>query len=240
MLWIWPDRLDKQKWSLLCRNITLVQRNKKTAGLHTAALCRAGTAAIAGSITTVPVGGTVRFPVLHHSQERFEVAMGRVHPDLAILAWKSDSLEYPYIVRPSYRDRVRFRRDTFIKLGAVRSGDQGTYEVQTNYLGRELRNRDRERFELRVVEPMSTPTVEVSYNSSHLTVNCSTFSGCLIIARGSTPAPTPTSQKIAAAAAQSLQCYTATHCPEGPGVVGRSFSPHSFSPRSFSPRSFSP
>ncbi|XP_055522286.1 uncharacterized protein LOC129716439 [Leucoraja erinacea] len=152
-------------------------------GLHTAALCRAGTAATAGSITTIPVGGTVMFPVLHHSQERFEVAMGRVHPDLAILAWKSDSPEYPYMVRPSYRNRVHFRRDTFIELRAVRPGDQGTYEVQTNYLGKELRNRDREHFELRVIEPMSTPTVEVSHNSSHLTLNCSTTSGCPVTYR---------------------------------------------------------
>ncbi|XP_055521466.1 uncharacterized protein LOC129715620 [Leucoraja erinacea] len=153
------------------------------AGLHTAALCRAGTAATAGSITTIPVGGTVMFPILHHSQERFEVAMGRVHPDLAILAWKSDSPEYPYMVRPSYRNRVRFRRDTFIELRAVRPGDQGTYEVQTNYLGKELRDRDREHFELRVIEPMSTPTVEVSHNSSHLTLNCSTTSGCPVTYR---------------------------------------------------------
>ncbi|XP_032903451.1 hepatocyte cell adhesion molecule-like [Amblyraja radiata] len=153
------------------------------AGLHTAALCRVGTSATAGSITTVPVGGTVRFPVLHHSQERFEVAMGRIHPDLAILAWKSDSPEYPYMVRPSYRDRVHFRRDAFIELRALRPGDQGTYEVQINYLGRDLRNRDRERFELRVVEPMSTPTVEVSRNSSHLTLDCSTVSGCPVTYR---------------------------------------------------------
>ncbi|XP_078252028.1 uncharacterized protein LOC144591896, partial [Rhinoraja longicauda] len=109
--------------------------------------------------------------------------MGRVDPDLAILAWRSDSPEDPYLIRPSYRARVRFRPHDFIELRSVGLGDQGTYEVQTNYFGRELRNRDRERFELRVVEPMSTPTVEVSRNSSHVTLHCSTASGCPVTYR---------------------------------------------------------
>ncbi|XP_032903258.1 uncharacterized protein LOC116989788 [Amblyraja radiata] len=144
-------------------------------GLYTVAMCRAGTTATAGSITTVPVGGSVRFPLLHHSLERFRVAMGRLHPYHGILAWKSSSPESPHWVNPSYRDRVCFQRDAFIELRALGPGDQGTYEIETIYFGRELYNLDN--FELRVVEPMSTPTVEVSCNSSHLTLICSTVSG---------------------------------------------------------------
>ncbi|XP_055486229.1 uncharacterized protein LOC129693427 [Leucoraja erinacea] len=148
-------------------------------GLHTAtALCRAGTAA---TESTILVGGSVRFPLRNDSQGMFEVVMGRLHPYIGILAWKSNSPESPHWVNQSYRDRVSFQRDAFIELRAVGPGDQGTYEIQTIYFGRELYNVDN--FELRVVEPMSTPTVEVSCNLSHLTLNCSTVSGCPVTYR---------------------------------------------------------
>ncbi|XP_078272316.1 hepatic and glial cell adhesion molecule-like isoform X2 [Rhinoraja longicauda] len=97
------------------------------------------------------MGGMVRFPVQPHSHEKIRVSMWRLHPDLPILDWKSYSPESPSCIHPSYRDRVRFRLDGEIELWAVGLGDQGTYEIETNYFDREPRNRDVEHFELRVV-----------------------------------------------------------------------------------------
>ncbi|XP_078272334.1 uncharacterized protein LOC144603066 [Rhinoraja longicauda] len=74
--------------------------------------------------------------------------MWRVHPDLPILDWKSYSPESPSWIHPSYRDRVRFRLDGYRAVGPC---DQGTYEIETNYYGRELRNHDVVHFELLVV-----------------------------------------------------------------------------------------
>ncbi|XP_032890264.1 uncharacterized protein LOC116981362 [Amblyraja radiata] len=142
------------------------------AGLYTVALCRAGTTATRGSITTRCKA--VRFPLRHDSQEK--LVMSRLNPNIGILGWKSSSPEYPHIVISSYKDRIIFRRDAFIELRDVGPGDQGTYEI--SYYGRKLFDRDL--FELRVVEPMSTPTVGVSCNSSHLTLNCFTVSGCSV------------------------------------------------------------
>ncbi|XP_078272324.1 uncharacterized protein LOC144603059 isoform X2 [Rhinoraja longicauda] len=97
------------------------------------------------------MGGMVRFPVQPHSHEKIRVSMWRLHPDLPILGWKSYSPESPSWIHPSYGDRVRFRLDGEIELWAVGLGDQGTYEIETNYFDREPRNRDVEHFELRVV-----------------------------------------------------------------------------------------
>ncbi|XP_078271855.1 nuclear factor 7, brain-like [Rhinoraja longicauda] len=117
-------------------------------GLHTAALCGTRTSATVGSVTTVPMGGMVRFPVQPHSHEKIRLSMWRVHSDLPIMDGKSYSPESPSWITPSYRDRVRFRLDGAIELSAVGPGDQGTYEIETNYYGR---NHDVVHFELRVV-----------------------------------------------------------------------------------------
>ncbi|XP_078287910.1 zinc-binding protein A33-like [Rhinoraja longicauda] len=107
-------------------------------GLHTAALCGTRTSATVGSVTTVPVGGTVRFPVQPHNHEKIRVAM-----------W----------------DIVHFRLDGVIELWAVGLGDQGTYEIETNYYGRELRNHDVEHFELRVDQVKSSIQSLTKYKS---------------------------------------------------------------------------
>ncbi|XP_078272260.1 uncharacterized protein LOC144603009 [Rhinoraja longicauda] len=93
----------------------------------------------------------VRFPVQPHSHEKIRVSMWRVRPDLPILDWKSGSPESPSWIDPSYRDRVRFRLDGIIELWDVGLGDQGTYEIETNYYGREPRNHDVVHFELLVI-----------------------------------------------------------------------------------------
>ncbi|XP_032883425.1 uncharacterized protein LOC116977168 [Amblyraja radiata] len=165
-------------WCSICKTMGLLWL---LTGLYTVELYRAGMVATVGSITTIPVGGTVRFPLLHYSQEKVKVRMRRIDPYIGILGWKSNSPEFPHWINSSYRDRVHFRRDAFIELRAVGPSDQGAYEVQTIYNGSEMWKRDH--FMLRVVEPMSTPTVEVSCNLSHLTLNCSTVSGCLVTYR---------------------------------------------------------
>ncbi|XP_062903450.1 uncharacterized protein LOC134346078 [Mobula hypostoma] len=140
--------------------------------LPTVVQCRAAVVS-PDSITTVPVGGSVHFPILHGSEDKYEVTLGKTSPNqLKILAWMSDRPESPYVIRPSYRNRIHFRRDGVIEMRGIKMSDQGTYEVQTNYFGRELRKRDRDQFEIHVVEPVSEPIVEISRNASHVTLNC--------------------------------------------------------------------
>ncbi|XP_059813481.1 uncharacterized protein LOC132385431 [Hypanus sabinus] len=141
--------------------------------LPTVVQCRVAVAS-PDSITTVLAGGSVHFPILHVSEDKYEVTLWKTSPNqLNILAWMSDRPESPYVIHPSYRNRVHFRSDGVIEMRGINMSDQGTYEVQTNYFGRELRNRDREQFEIHVVEPVSEPTVEISRNASHVTLNCS-------------------------------------------------------------------
>ncbi|XP_062903453.1 uncharacterized protein LOC134346081 [Mobula hypostoma] len=140
--------------------------------LPTVVQCRAAVAS-SDSITTVPVGGSIHFPILHASEDKYEVTLGKTSPNqLKILAWMSNRPETPYVIRPSYRNRIHFRRDGVIEMQGIKTSDQGTYEVQTNYFGRELRNRDRDQFEIHVVEPVSEPVVEISRNTSHITLKC--------------------------------------------------------------------
>ncbi|XP_072890804.1 uncharacterized protein [Hemitrygon akajei] len=140
--------------------------------LPTVVQCRAAVASPA-LITTVLAGESVHFPILHVSEDKYEVTLGKTSPNqLKILAWMSDRPESPYVIRPSYRNRIHFRRDGVIEMRGIKQSDQGTYEVQTNYFGRELRNRAREQFEIHVVEPVSEPIVEISRNASHVTLNC--------------------------------------------------------------------
>ncbi|XP_051899646.1 SLAM family member 9-like isoform X1 [Pristis pectinata] len=154
------------------------------AALHSVTLCRATASASVDSVTTIPVGGSIRFPILHSSEEKYEVTLGQISPsNLKILAWKSDSPETPYVIRPSYRHRVHFQQGDFIELRDVQLSDHGTYEVQTNYFGSELRNRDREQFELCVGELVSEPEVQITRNSSHLTLSCSAVSSSSITYR---------------------------------------------------------
>ncbi|XP_062903940.1 uncharacterized protein LOC134346493 isoform X2 [Mobula hypostoma] len=140
--------------------------------LPTVVQCRAAMAS-PDSITTVPVGGSVHFPILHGSEDMYEVTLEKTSSNqLKIVAWMSDRPQSPYVIQPSYMNRIHFRRDGVIEMRGIKMSDQGTYEVQTNYFGRELRNRDLDQFEIHVFEPVSEPIVEISRNASHVTLNC--------------------------------------------------------------------
>ncbi|XP_072890840.1 uncharacterized protein [Hemitrygon akajei] len=140
--------------------------------LPTVVQCRAAVA-FPALITTVPAGGSVHFPILHVSEDKYELTLWKTSPNqLKILAWMSDRPESPYVIRPPYRNRIHFRSDGVIEMRGIKQSDQGTYEVQTNYFRGELRSSDLDQFEIHVVEPVSEPIVEISRNASHVTLNC--------------------------------------------------------------------
>ncbi|XP_055503242.1 uncharacterized protein LOC129704262 isoform X1 [Leucoraja erinacea] len=139
------------------------------AGLSTVALCRAGTTTITVTITTLCK--MVPLPLRNDRQEW--VVMRRLDPNIEILRWKSSSPERLHIVNSSYKDRIMYQQ-AFIELRDVGPSDEGTYKI--TYYGSDLIDL----FELRVVEPMSTPAVGDSCNSSLITLNCFIDDGCTV------------------------------------------------------------
>uniref|UniRef100_UPI00398E4001 SLAM family member 5-like n=1 Tax=Pristiophorus japonicus TaxID=55135 RepID=UPI00398E4001 len=155
------------------------------AALHCITLCRAVTPASLNSVTILPVGQDIQFPINYRSDEKYEVTFRRRSPvSLKIMAWNSARPERPYVTHPSYERRVQFHRDAFFVLQDVQLDDEGEYMVQTDYLGIQLRNHDRDSFTLRVFEPVSQPEVVITGNcSSNLKLNCSTARGTKVTCR---------------------------------------------------------
>ncbi|XP_067829768.1 SLAM family member 9-like [Heptranchias perlo] len=147
--------------------------------LHWITLCRAAISASPNCITKLPTGEDIRFPINHYSDEKHEVTFRRRSPiRLKIMAWKSDRPERPYVTHPYYRHRVQFHKDGFFELQNVQLYDGGMYEIQTDYLGKQLRNKDRDPFDLWAFEPVSRPVVVITGNcSSNFKLNCSTARG---------------------------------------------------------------
>ncbi|XP_078394326.1 hepatic and glial cell adhesion molecule-like isoform X1 [Cetorhinus maximus] len=149
--------------------------------LHCITLCGAELSASPRSVTNLRVGEDVRFPINHRSDGQYEVTFKRKSPvGLKVLAWNSENPETPYRIHPQYRDRVRFQRDVFVEMQGVRFDDEGVYEIQTDYLGNQLRVNDQDLFELRVFEPVSRPMVVITGNCN---LNCSAPRGTGVTCR---------------------------------------------------------
>ncbi|XP_067884133.1 SLAM family member 9-like [Heterodontus francisci] len=153
--------------------------------LHCITLCSAATSAPLNSVANLRTGEDVRFPINYHSDEKYEVTFRRRSPiSLKILAWNSEQPDRPYRIHPYYTQRVQFHRDGFIELQSVHLDDEGVYEIQTDYLGRQLRNNNQDLFELHVFEPVSQPLVVITGNcSSNRKLNCSISRGTKVTCR---------------------------------------------------------
>ncbi|XP_041068143.1 SLAM family member 7-like [Carcharodon carcharias] len=149
--------------------------------LHCITLCGAALSASPISVTNLRVGVDVRFPINYHSDGQYEVTFKRKSPvGLKVLAWNSENPETPYRIHPQYIQRVRFYRDGFVEIQDVQFDDEGVYEIQTDYLGDQLRVNDQDLFELRVFEPVSQPMVVITGNCN---LNCSASSGTDVTCR---------------------------------------------------------
>ncbi|XP_067829920.1 hepatic and glial cell adhesion molecule-like isoform X1 [Heptranchias perlo] len=129
-------------------------------------------------IVNTRIGETARFPINHHSNEKYEVSFRRRFLVVfKILVWKSDHPAKAYIVHPRHAGRVAVYGKDSVLLRDAQFNDSGIYEIHTDYLGTELRNNDWERFDLRVFEPVCQPIVITSCTASSLHLNCSVSTG---------------------------------------------------------------
>ncbi|XP_038672501.1 hepatocyte cell adhesion molecule-like [Scyliorhinus canicula] len=132
------------------------------------------------TITNTPAGEPVQFPIQYQGTDQHDVTFRLKFPlPLKILTWKSKYPEKLHIVHPLYQYRVEIHAD-FVMLNDVHVNDTGEYEVQIDYYGIELKNRDESTFRMQVFEPVSQPETMIlgdCTSSSNITLNCSVSKG---------------------------------------------------------------
>ncbi|XP_078066243.1 SLAM family member 5-like [Mustelus asterias] len=128
------------------------------------------------TITNATTGEQVQFPIQYNGTGQYDVTFRLKFPvAFNILTWKSNSPEKLYIVHPLYQHRVGIYSD-LVGLNDVHVNDTGEYEIQINYYGIELKNRDESTFRMEVFKPVSQPETGILGNCSSLpniTLSCS-------------------------------------------------------------------
>ncbi|XP_078066238.1 SLAM family member 5-like [Mustelus asterias] len=131
-------------------------------------------------ITNTPVGEQVQFPIQYNGTDQYDITFRLKFPvRFKILTWKSNSPQRLHFVHPLYQHSVGIYSDLVV-LNDVHVNDTGEYEIQIDYYGIELKNRDESTFRMQVFEPVSQPVTAIlgdCVNSSNITLRCSVSKG---------------------------------------------------------------
>ncbi|XP_067898141.1 hepatic and glial cell adhesion molecule-like isoform X2 [Heterodontus francisci] len=156
-----------------------------TSALNLFVVCGEALFARPDTITNATAGEQVMFPLQYQDgEDQYDVTF-RLRFPLAfkILTWKSNNPEKLHIVHPLYQHRVQIHTG-FVVLYNVQVNDTGEYEIQIDYYGTELKNRDQSTFRMQVSEPVSQPVIEILGNcvsAPNITLSCSVSKGTNVI-----------------------------------------------------------
>ncbi|XP_072330743.1 hepatic and glial cell adhesion molecule-like isoform X6 [Scyliorhinus torazame] len=132
------------------------------------------------TINNAIAGEQALFPIQHQGTDQYDVTFRSKSPvAFKIFTWKSNNPEELHIVHPLYKHRVGIDGG-FVMLNDVQVDDNGEYEINIDYYGTELKNRDESTFRMQVFEPVSQPETAILGNctsSTNITLKCSVFSG---------------------------------------------------------------
>ncbi|XP_072330747.1 hepatic and glial cell adhesion molecule-like isoform X1 [Scyliorhinus torazame] len=132
------------------------------------------------TINNAIAGEQALFPIQHQGTDQYDVTFRSKSPvAFKIFTWKSNNPEELHIVHPLYKHRVVIDGG-FVMLNDVQVDDNGEYEINIDYYGTELKNRDESTFRMQVFEPVSQPETAILGNcksSSNITLNCFVSNG---------------------------------------------------------------
>ncbi|XP_072330736.1 hepatic and glial cell adhesion molecule-like isoform X2 [Scyliorhinus torazame] len=132
------------------------------------------------TINNAIAGEQALFPIQHQGTDQYDVTFRSKSPvAFKIFTWKSNNPEELHIVHPLYKHRVGIDGG-FVMLNDVQVDDNGEYEINIDYYGTELKNRDESTFRMQVFEPVSQPETAILGNcksSSNITLNCFVSNG---------------------------------------------------------------
>ncbi|XP_067898121.1 hepatic and glial cell adhesion molecule-like [Heterodontus francisci] len=146
---------------------------------HLFTVCGAVTLVTPNTATAVTVGEQVLFRINHQAGSQYDVTFCSTTPRTTIATWAINNSIEAKTMHSLYEDRLHWNVSGSVVLCHAQINDSGIYEIEISYYSTDLKSSDKERFELRVFEPVSQPALKIRYDcpTPNITLSCSVSKG---------------------------------------------------------------